>query len=130
MNSVFSRFDSYDFESDARFQEGLRSLQSTNGSGEDRLLDMKLFYFNRFVAPIDRSAYKQWRDSNRTSELAEECTDSADAHLTFAEVMKLVHEGKELPGVKKLDIQPTNEALPSSQMQSPLKPWEKSLHSA
>uniref|UniRef100_A0A3B3ZKX0 Peroxisomal membrane protein PEX14-like KPWE domain-containing protein n=1 Tax=Periophthalmus magnuspinnatus TaxID=409849 RepID=A0A3B3ZKX0_9GOBI len=49
--------------------------------------------------------------------------------LTFAEVMKLVQEGKEVPGVNKPDIQPTNQSPAPSQMTRILKPWEKCLQS-
>uniref|UniRef100_A0A3Q1EH51 Peroxisomal membrane protein PEX14-like KPWE domain-containing protein n=1 Tax=Acanthochromis polyacanthus TaxID=80966 RepID=A0A3Q1EH51_9TELE len=31
--------------------------------------------------------------------------------LSFAEVMRLIQEGKEVPGVKKLDIQPSNQSI-------------------
>lgn len=45
MESVFSRFESYDFAADQRFQDGLKTLQ---GSAEgDKLRDMKLFFYNR-----------------------------------------------------------------------------------
>lgn len=47
MESVFSRFDSYDFAADQRFQDGLKTLQDT-GTGNE-LLDMKLFFYNRYV---------------------------------------------------------------------------------
>lgn len=47
MDAVFSRFDSYDFEADERFQEGLKTL---NSRSETKLLDMKLFFYNRYVS--------------------------------------------------------------------------------
>lgn len=46
MDAVFSRFDSYDFEADERFQDGLKTLNSRD---ETKLLDMKLFFYNRYV---------------------------------------------------------------------------------
>uniref|UniRef100_A0A3Q1BW31 Peroxisomal membrane protein PEX14-like KPWE domain-containing protein n=1 Tax=Amphiprion ocellaris TaxID=80972 RepID=A0A3Q1BW31_AMPOC len=39
-------------------------------------------------------------------------------------VMRLIQEGKEVPGVKKLDIQPSNQSPTPSQMVRILKPWE------
>uniref|UniRef100_A0A3B5AEJ9 Peroxisomal membrane protein PEX14-like KPWE domain-containing protein n=1 Tax=Stegastes partitus TaxID=144197 RepID=A0A3B5AEJ9_9TELE len=56
-------------------------------------------------------------------------TAEASAHtetkqLSFAEVMRLIQEGKEVPGVKKLDIQPSNQSPTPSQMVRTLKPWE------
>uniref|UniRef100_A0A8C4NVG3 Peroxisomal membrane protein PEX14-like KPWE domain-containing protein n=1 Tax=Dicentrarchus labrax TaxID=13489 RepID=A0A8C4NVG3_DICLA len=44
--------------------------------------------------------------------------------LSFAEVMRLVQEGKEVPGATKLDIKPTNQSPTPSQMGRILKPWE------
>lgn len=46
MDAVFSRFDSYDFDADQRFQDGLKTLKSED---ETKLLDMKLFFYNRSV---------------------------------------------------------------------------------
>lgn len=46
MDAVFSRFDSYDFDADQRFQNGLKTLKSGD---EPRVLDMKLFFYNRYV---------------------------------------------------------------------------------
>lgn len=46
MDAVFSRFDSYDFDADQRFQDGLKTLKSGD---ETKLLDMKLFFYNRYV---------------------------------------------------------------------------------
>lgn len=46
MESVFCRFDSYDFAADQRFQDGRKTLQDT-GTGNE-LLDMKLFFYNRY----------------------------------------------------------------------------------
>lgn len=147
MEAVFFRFDSYNFEADQRFQDG---LQKSN-MDEARLLDMKLFFYNRFIEPIDRSAYRQWRSASshdtqmdhsvehrNQEELSdsgcdvtnnkntETSTDMGAAQLSFAEVMRLVQEGKEVPGVAKLDIQPSNQSPTPSQMERILKPWEMS----
>lgn len=46
MESVFSRFESYDFEADRRFQDGLKTLNN-NSREETKLLEMKLFFYNR-----------------------------------------------------------------------------------
>lgn len=46
MDAVFSRFDSYDFDADQRFQDGLKTLKSGD---EANLLDLKLFFYNRYV---------------------------------------------------------------------------------
>ncbi|KAM7405122.1 hypothetical protein PAMP_012407 [Pampus punctatissimus] len=144
MESVFSRFDSYNFEADRRFQDGLQVLHKGT-----KLLDVKLFFYNRFVEPIDRTSYKQWSsasshvtpmdcsveqlnqttpsdsDTNISKNQTTEMSAETEAkQLSFAEVMRLVQEGKEVPGVTKLDIQPTNQSPAPSQMERILKPWE------
>lgn len=45
MESLYKRFDSYDFNSDARFQDGLKKV-NTPASQED-LLKLKVFFYNR-----------------------------------------------------------------------------------
>uniref|UniRef100_A0A3B5M6J9 Peroxisomal membrane protein PEX14-like KPWE domain-containing protein n=1 Tax=Xiphophorus couchianus TaxID=32473 RepID=A0A3B5M6J9_9TELE len=44
------------------------------------------------------------------------------SQLSFAEVMQLVQEGKEVPGVTKPDVQPSNQCPTPSQMQRVQKP--------
>ncbi|XP_078144515.1 uncharacterized protein LOC144542323 [Centroberyx gerrardi] len=150
MESVFVRFDSYSFESDKRFQSGLVSLEESSISRDHKkVLEMKLFFYNRFVEPIDSTGYKQWRlgssrltstdrsteqldqqtlsgsDSGISENNSEETsTDTGAAQLSFEEVMRLVQAGEEVPGVIKLDIQPSNQNPTPSQMGRMLKPWE------
>ncbi|CAH1772887.1 unnamed protein product [Owenia fusiformis] len=60
-----NRFLQYDFENDARFQEGLKSLEKSqpfNGdtAKEDvqmKLLDAQLFYYSRFFEKITKEEY-------------------------------------------------------------------------
>lgn len=46
MESVYDRFNSYDFEGDDNFQRGLRNIHE---SAAENMLTLKLFYYNRFV---------------------------------------------------------------------------------
>ncbi|KAK7888914.1 hypothetical protein WMY93_024474 [Mugilogobius chulae] len=72
---------------------------------------MKLFYYNRFVEPIDRSAYKQWRSLNQTSdcssdvlpteETSEGRAETETVNLTFAEVMEAGPGGERGPRSEK-----------------------------
>ncbi|XP_061701981.1 uncharacterized protein LOC133514348 isoform X3 [Syngnathoides biaculeatus] len=60
MEAAFARFHSYDFEGDQRFLRGVQTLQA----GEQaKILDAKLFFYNRFVEPVDSTSYKAWRSS-------------------------------------------------------------------
>ncbi|TDH10219.1 hypothetical protein EPR50_G00072880 [Perca flavescens] len=144
MESVFLRFESYDFEADLRFQDGLKDLNKCNNSREEtKLLDLKLFFYNRFVEPIDRSSYQQWssaspratpmdcgveqQDQRTLSDSGISPNQTAETEakqLSFADVMRLIQEGKEVPGATKLDIKATNRSPTPSQMQRRLKPWE------
>ncbi|KAF6721251.1 uncharacterized protein FQA47_021529 [Oryzias melastigma] len=140
MDSVFSRFESYNFESDPRFMDGMKTLKkTTDKSGEEnQLLDLKLFFYNRFVEPIDRSSYRRWSSAphppstitpehkDQTGLQSEDQTRGAcvASQLSFAEVMRLVQEGKEVPGVTKVDVHASNQSPTPSQMERRQKPWE------
>uniref|UniRef100_A0A667XAX0 Peroxisomal membrane protein PEX14-like KPWE domain-containing protein n=1 Tax=Myripristis murdjan TaxID=586833 RepID=A0A667XAX0_9TELE len=52
---------------------------------------------------------------------------TAAPQLSFEEVMRLVQAGEEVPGVTKLDIQPSNQDPTPSQMERRPKPWETSV---
>ncbi|CAG6021797.1 unnamed protein product [Menidia menidia] len=122
MEQVFLRFDSYNFEGDQRFVDGLKTLQSEGNRDATELLNLKLFFYNRFVEPIDRSCYHKWSSSSSHATPAsvasgqqnlrtlpcsesdtdkkhttETGTDSEMKQISFAEVMRLVQEGKEVP---------------------------------
>lgn len=89
------------------------------------------------MEPIDPSSYKQWSSdppdqsslpdsdieagNNRATDTS---TETEATQLSFAEVMRLVQEGKVVPGVRKLDVKPTNQSATPSQMERILKPWE------
>nr|XP_019951473.1 PREDICTED: uncharacterized protein C6orf226 homolog [Paralichthys olivaceus] len=143
MESVFFRFQSYDFESDQKFQDGLKVLpESNNERQKSQLQDMKLFFYNRFVEPIDRTSYKQWSSASphvtqteqrtpsdsdsdlRKNQVVQTSAELEVKQLSFAEVMRLVQEGKEVPGAKNLDIKPSNQSPSPSQMERRRKPWE------
>ncbi|XP_013878145.1 uncharacterized protein LOC106527709 [Austrofundulus limnaeus] len=145
MESVFVRFESYNFEADQRFAAGLKTLEKSEKSREEtEMLNLKLFYYNRFVEPIDQQSYRTWcssshhvkasdlqQDQRNLSPSDSENQTETSAHpetkqLSFAEVLQLVQEGKEVPGVTKLDIKPSNQSPTPSQMQQVRKPWETS----
>ncbi|KAA8578784.1 hypothetical protein FQN60_002308 [Etheostoma spectabile] len=130
MESVFFRFESYDFEADLRFQDGLRGL---NREGSN-LLDLKLFFYNSYqqwssasprATPMDCGVEQPDQRTPSESENSPNQTAETEAgQLSFAEVMRLVQEGKEVPGATRLDIKATNQSPTPSQMQRRLKPWE------
>ncbi|CAG03908.1 unnamed protein product [Tetraodon nigroviridis] len=87
---------------------------------------MKLFFYNRFVEPIDRSGYRQQSSAGAEAmhQAAFAPPPAGATPLSFAEVMQLVQEGKEVPGVTKMDVQPTNQSPTPSRMERMRKPWE------
>lgn len=80
----------------------------------------------RFVEPIDRSGYKQRSSAGAQvmDQAAFPQTSAEGTQLSFAEVMQLVQEGQEVPGLTKMDVKPTNQSPTPSQMERMRKPWE------
>lgn len=101
------------------------------------------------MEPIDRASYKQWAlkapQVNQTDgeqqeqnsvldrlpgggdkQTAESRAEAETTQLSFAEVMRLVQEGKEVPGVKRLEVKASNQSPTPSRMERVLKPWETS----
>ncbi|KAJ8360939.1 hypothetical protein SKAU_G00174640 [Synaphobranchus kaupii] len=59
MEDVYVGFESYNFNEDTNYLNGLKHLRLTDES-YDRILKLKIFYYNRFVRPIDLEGYLQW----------------------------------------------------------------------
>uniref|UniRef100_W5MEE7 Uncharacterized protein n=1 Tax=Lepisosteus oculatus TaxID=7918 RepID=W5MEE7_LEPOC len=147
-------FSSHDFENDARFQKGLKTLNIT-GETQENILKMKIFYYNRFVQPIDLEGYRKWQSartpqsdrgeqacssphrdvnpqtlqetpwaSDPTSATQPRSPDAEGSLLSFAEVFQLIQCGKEVPGLQKLNISPCQQSPTVSQMSRRPKPWE------
>lgn len=83
---------------------------------------------------MDSIIYKAWSNSasrvvppsrsDSEGETTEKSEESQVKSLSFAEVMRLVQEGKDVPGVTKVDIQAINQSATPSQMERIRKPWE------
>ncbi|KAI1890265.1 hypothetical protein AGOR_G00151960 [Albula goreensis] len=59
MESVYTGFESYNFEEDLNYRAGFKHLHVTDDSREN-ILKFKIFYYNRFVRPIELEGYKEW----------------------------------------------------------------------
>ncbi|CAO3571001.1 unnamed protein product [Mortierella alpina] len=62
---VFEKFEGYDFESDATFQNGLKSIvngiqDKSEREQQEAIQNAKYFYFSRFVQNFDHDQYQAW----------------------------------------------------------------------
>ncbi|KAF9310749.1 hypothetical protein BG003_008151 [Podila horticola] len=148
---IYAQFESYNFDNDATFQTGLKSILDNNQGKtekeqEDAVRNAKFFYFSRFVRNFDYQQYLTWRagrsgsaqetqeikEEQRTTETApaqEEESSSTDANpsypKSFQEICELIASGKPIPGIRQI---PNNlaEGTPSAPKLAPKpKPWER-----
>ncbi|GCC28124.1 hypothetical protein chiPu_0006551 [Chiloscyllium punctatum] len=63
MEAECRRFHGYQFEADELFQRGLAQLGDAVRCSEERLLEAKVYYYCRFIGPIDLESYKRWLSS-------------------------------------------------------------------
>ncbi|KAL4630652.1 hypothetical protein GN956_G15935 [Arapaima gigas] len=161
MESVYRRFESFDFDANTAFRCGLRAAR-VSGENRDELLKMKIFFYNRFVEPITLKGYQHWLFSQRSHgdtvlQPGDGCgqlvTDSQEgilgpgesglipgqqpahaeleprapaAPLSFAEILRLIQAGEEIPGLEHPEVQPCHMPPTTSSMNRRPKPWEKS----
>ena len=60
-------------------------------------------------------------DSDEDTSVAEE---TPEPHIELSDLMKMIAEQKKIPGVKELNIKPTNTEPTVSNVERVLKPWE------
>ncbi|KAG0260228.1 hypothetical protein BG011_002059 [Mortierella polycephala] len=66
---IFEKFENYDFNNDATFQTGLKSIvgnhqQKSEKEQHEAIQNAKFFYFSRFVQNFDYNQYQAWRAQN------------------------------------------------------------------
>ncbi|XP_078411256.1 uncharacterized protein LOC144688494 [Cetorhinus maximus] len=66
METQCRQFHCYQFAADEVFQRGLAQLGETVRGSEERLLEAKIYYYSRFIGPIDLESYKEWLSSQIT----------------------------------------------------------------
>ncbi|KAJ3023245.1 hypothetical protein HKX48_003849 [Thoreauomyces humboldtii] len=139
---TFKQFETYPWESDERFQQGLKSIAEDADAKEQA----KFFYFSRFVQPIDRNGYLAWikkqtavpsaislptEDGSARTSTEEESEpgsgpgdDAAQYPRSFQEICEMVAKGELVPGIKQIP-DTLNEQAPSASALNPRKkPWE------
>ncbi|KAF9383286.1 hypothetical protein CPB97_006611 [Podila verticillata] len=147
---IYAKFEGYNFDNDATFQTGLKSILGNNQGKtekeqEDAVRNAKFFYFSRFVHNFDHQQYLAWRaaggSSQETREVKEQQqtteaapvqdveSSSSDANpsypKSFQEICELIASGKPIPGIRQI---PNNlaEGTPSAPKLAPKpKPWER-----
>ncbi|KAF9154438.1 hypothetical protein BG015_000912 [Linnemannia schmuckeri] len=74
---LFQKFESYDFETDANFQAGLKSIIGNNQDKsaqeqKDAVEKAKYFYYSRFVQNFDYNQYRAWRQLKAATSTAQD----------------------------------------------------------
>ncbi|KAJ2449641.1 hypothetical protein EV183_004783 [Coemansia sp. RSA 2336] len=111
MDAIFQQFDSYDFDNDKEFQDGLQKLSEISKPDMDAA---KAFYFSRKVSPIDVAEYTKWKAKQK----------EAPHSLSFAEVVQMIAAGQEIPGIQEIPDKLNQEQPSESKLSAPPKPWE------
>nr|XP_030641501.1 uncharacterized protein C6orf226 homolog [Chanos chanos] len=118
MESVYERFDSYDFESNASFQRGLSTI-SNLGDNPEETLKLKMFFYNRFIEPIDLEGYKQWQTCQAPISSSVRQDPSAE-----------VGQNQSCLDINRDNIDPSSEHCKGEQASSPLNSDTQSLPEA
>ncbi|KAF8933765.1 hypothetical protein BGZ47_010709 [Haplosporangium gracile] len=88
---LFQKFESYNFEADANFQAGLKSIIGNNQNRsaqeqKDAVEKAKYFYYSRFVQNFDYNQYQAWRQLKAaTSTDQDEQKEGSSAPLSTTE---------------------------------------------
>ncbi|KAJ3365351.1 hypothetical protein GGF31_008590 [Allomyces arbusculus] len=141
MASPLPAFDQYDFDHDATFQSGLAAILARTDAADPSARAIattkaKQFYYHKLQqaagqaamsAPASNDAVAATTTHELSAPAATNTTaDDEPAYpATFAEIVKLVSEGKPVPGIRDIpDV--LNTAPPAvSRMAAPRKPWEQ-----
>ncbi|KAI9294348.1 hypothetical protein K502DRAFT_365934 [Neoconidiobolus thromboides FSU 785] len=117
-------YKDYDFDNDLVFQKGreqlIAKLSKTGEAKEDIEEEIKEFYFLNILQNNNNEEIKGEIKGEIKREIKEETEK-----LTFQQIVKLIEEGKPVPGIKSIPNK-INEGKPSDpQLKPRLKPWEK-----
>ncbi|XP_067678712.1 uncharacterized protein [Haliotis asinina] len=117
-------------------------------------LKAKLFYYSKHIEAVDIDEYMKWKENHlkmngkteggvttspagqvdvkgdnswspaATTEDSETETAAQSGTLKFSEVIDFIQSGKTIPGLKTVDVKPTNADPSPSTMDRKTKPWE------
>ncbi|KAJ1928451.1 hypothetical protein FBU59_007130 [Linderina macrospora] len=125
---IFEEFDSYDFDSDQAFQQGVKSI--SNHENAQVLSKAKHFYYSKIKGAFDYNAYLQWKAEKPKNEQPDEVDEAsmvpgAPYSAPFAEVVRKILNNEPFDDIRQIPEQ-LNENPPSvSTAKAPKKPWEQ-----
>ncbi|CAG8485932.1 5851_t:CDS:2 [Scutellospora calospora] len=139
--TIFIKFEQYDFDKDENFQAGLPSILESNQNKSQEELDKlkekaKWFYFSKVVQKFDYNEYLAWKlnksstleSSNNINLTKQDTTTNVEApkySRSFQELVEMIRSNKPIPGIKEIPDE-INSGIPSSATIKPRpKPWEK-----
>ncbi|KNE63678.1 hypothetical protein AMAG_08775 [Allomyces macrogynus ATCC 38327] len=141
MASPLPAFDQYDFDHDATFQSGLAAILARTDAADPSAraratTKAKQFYYHKLQqaaghatasapATVGAVAATTVHEPTAPADTNTAADDEPAYPATFAEIVKLVSEGKPVPGIRDIpDV--LNTAPPAvSRMAAPRKPWEQ-----
>ncbi|KAI9017473.1 hypothetical protein BC832DRAFT_588735 [Gaertneriomyces semiglobifer] len=153
-DSLYNEFLSYPWDTDERFQAGMKSILTKEYPNprmkENDILKAKCFYFSKFEKPIDLDGFLSWRGAqpggNNGSQAERSATssvskvareDHTDAVVeqpkpsepqyprSFQELCEMVAKGEEIPGIRTIPNKINEESPSQSVLRPRKKPWEK-----
>lgn len=120
--SKFKRFDSYSFDNDQTFQQGISRLSSSPLDLEKA----KHFYYSTCIEPFSLAEYQLWKSTTNGSPPVIAEKDFSQKPLNFADIAQMVARGEPIPGIRDIPdtvhtIDPNHKNL---SMKPVPKPWE------
>ncbi len=150
---IYYQLDEYPWDQDEEFQGGLRAILGSvqDPAQVDHLtLRAKCYYYARkYGTRVDFGGYEQWIRSGRGSTSHEAAGNArimtngsivsneepaeddfggardAPKPASFAEICKLIAEGKPIPGIKDIPDTILEDQATTSEARIRKKPWEK-----
>ncbi|KAJ3187841.1 hypothetical protein HDU85_006234 [Gaertneriomyces sp. JEL0708] len=152
-DSLYNEFVSYPWDTDERFQAGLKSILTKEYPNpnvkENEIFKAKCFYFSKFEKPIDLDGFLSWRRAQPGGSNGSQAEPSATTSVStvaredhtatveqpkpsepqyprsFQELCEMVAKGEEIPGIKTIPNKINEESPSQSVLRPRKKPWEK-----
>ncbi|KAF4591546.1 hypothetical protein GQ602_001845 [Ophiocordyceps camponoti-floridani] len=150
-DSIYQAFDSYPWSKDNTFLSGLSAILGESGTGtpqgspQDIATHARVFYYaQRVGVQIDFAQYQAWLAQNPDHKPPDKAAPKADLYVErsassqnssgepnypigFAEMLKLLKDGKPVPGIKQIPntVARGPAVKPVGSRAAPRKPWEK-----